>query len=171
MANSLCENPNVRVIFIVKSLRNFSYGALSVPIILFLELIGLTHEEIGVLMTISLIGNLIICFSLSSHADTIGRKKVMILCSIMKFIAGVIFAFSSNLYYLIFAGIIGTISLSGCELGPFLSIEQAILSDFVDLDYKEPSQKEAKITNVLGWYNLAGFVSNALGAGFASVLI
>jgi hypothetical protein len=56
----------------------------------------------------------------------------MLVCSIFKFISGAIFAFCSNIYALILGGIIGTISLSGAEMGPFLSIEQAILSDLVD---------------------------------------
>ena len=131
MTISFTINPNTLIIFINKTLRNFSYGALSVPIILYLELIGLTHEQLGILMTISLIGNLFICFSLSSHADTFGRKNVMLICSILKFIAGGIFAFSNDIYLLAFGGVIGTISLSGTEMGPFLSIEQAVLSDIV----------------------------------------
>lgn len=106
-------NTDVLLIFIVKSLRNFSYGALSVPIILYLELINLSHEQIGVLMTLSLIGNLVLCLVFASHADKLGRKNVMLICSIMKFIAGGIFSFSRNIYLLIFGGIIGTISLSG----------------------------------------------------------
>ena len=73
-------------------------------------------------MTLSLIGNLILCLIFASHADRLGRKNVMLLCSLMKFIAGMVFVFSRNIYLLIFGGIIGTISLSGTEMGPFLSV-------------------------------------------------
>ena len=41
--------------------------------------------------------------------------------------AGVVFALTSNITLLILTAIIGTISPSGNEVGPFLAIEQAAL--------------------------------------------
>ena len=46
-------------------------------------------------------------------------------------LAGLAFALTSNLIYLIVAGTIGVISPSGHEVGPFLSIEQASLSHLI----------------------------------------
>ena len=53
------------------------------------------------------------------------------------------------------AAIVGVISPSGNEVGPFLSIEQAALSQLVS---------DQQRTRVFAWYNLAGSVMTALGA-------
>jgi MFS family permease len=75
--------------------------------------------------------------------------------------AGLAFACTSNLLFLVIAGTIGVISPSGNEVGPFLSIEQAALSHIV------PS---AARTEVFAWYTLAGSAATALGALFAGGL-
>jgi len=69
--------------------------------------------------------------------------------------AGVAFASTSNLVFLVVAGTIGVISPSGSEVGPFLPIEQAVLSQVV------PSHTR---TTVLAWYALAGSFATAMGS-------
>ena len=69
--------------------------------------------------------------------------------------AGVTFAFTSQMWLLVVAGTIGVISPSGQEVGPFLSIEQAALSQVV------PDRDR---THVFAWYTMAGSLATALGA-------
>jgi len=69
--------------------------------------------------------------------------------------AGVMFAFTHSLILLTLAAIIGTISPSGNEVGPFLSIEQAVLPQTIPDRHR---------TQVFAWYNLVGSFSTALGA-------
>jgi MFS family permease len=69
--------------------------------------------------------------------------------------AGIAFASTSNLIFLIIAGIIGVISPSGNEVGPFLSIEQAALSHVV-----APKVR----TEVFAWYTLTGSLATAAGS-------
>jgi len=60
------------------------------------------------------------------------------------------------------AAIIGVISPSGNEIGPFLSLEQAALSQLLSSEQR---------TRAFGWYNLAGSLAAAAGAlagGFLS---
>ena len=56
---------------------------------------------------------------------------------------------------LILAAIVGVISPSGNEIGPFLSIEQAALSQLL------PNERR---THIFAWYNLVGSFATALGA-------
>jgi len=70
-------------------------------------------------------------------------------------LAGLMFAFSTNFILLTLAAIIGTISPSGNEVGPFLSIEQAGLSQTI---------ADTRRTQFFAWYNLAGSLSTAVGA-------
>ncbi|MDD2809839.1 MFS transporter, partial [Rhodoferax sp.] len=65
------------------------------------------------------------------------------------------FMVTDNIAVLMAAAIVGVISPSGNEIGPFLSVEQASLSQIV------PDQKR---THVFAWYNLAGSFATAAGA-------
>src|ERR1700730_16084924 len=76
--------------------------------------------------------------------------------------AGVMFACTSNLLFLILAGTIGVISPSGNEVGPFLPIEQAAMSQIV------PSRSR---TQVFAWYSLAGSIATAVGSLAAGFLV
>jgi len=67
--------------------------------------------------------------------------------------AGAAFASTTSLFLLTIAGIIGVISPSGNEVGPFLSIEQAALSQVVS---------DKSRTSIFAWYTLAGSVATAL---------
>jgi MFS family permease len=80
---------------------------------------------------------------------------MLIIGSILMAAAGLAFACTSNLLFLVIAGTIGVISPSGNEVGPFLSIEQAALSHIVPA---------AARTEVFAWYTLAGSLATALGA-------
>jgi predicted MFS family arabinose efflux permease len=75
--------------------------------------------------------------------------------------AGLAFAFTRELWLLVVAGTIGVISPSGQEVGPFLPIEQAALSQVV------PDRAR---TDVFAWYTLTGSVATALGALAAGFL-
>jgi predicted MFS family arabinose efflux permease len=66
-----------------------------------------------------------------------------------------VFAATADFVLLILAAIIGVISPSGNEIGPFLSIEQAALSQIVPNDQR---------TRVFAWYNLVGSFATATGA-------
>src|SRR5439155_14732286 len=68
---------------------------------------------------------------------------------------GIAFLLTRRPELLMLAAIVGVISPSGNEIGPFLSIEQAALSQLV------PDQER---TRVFAWYNLAGSAATALGA-------
>ena len=80
--------------------------------------------------------------------------------------AGLAFASTRNFFFLLIAGTIGVVSPSGNEVGPFLSIEQAALSQVI------PQRSR---TELFAWYTLAGSLSTALGAlsagGAAGLLV
>ncbi|HEV7215612.1 MAG TPA: MFS transporter, partial [Chloroflexota bacterium] len=69
-------------------------------------------------------------------------------------------ALSANAVLLALAAIAGTISPSGKEVGPFLSLEQAILPQ---------TAPDARRTGLFAAYNLVGSLSSALGALVAAV--
>jgi MFS family permease len=142
-------------LFITRIARMFGYGFLSVVLILYLEQVGLSQVQIGLLLTLTLIGDTIISLWITTNADRIGRRRMLIIGAILMIFAGVLFAITRNFVFLLIAATIGVISPSGYEVGPFLSIEQAALSQIVSNERR---------THVFAWYNLVGSFATGLGA-------
>ena len=142
-------------LFITRIARMFGYGFLSVVLVLYLEQVGLTQVQIGLLLTLTLIGDTIISLWITTNADRIGRRRMLIVGAILMVFAGVLFAITRNFVFLLIAATIGVISPSGYEVGPFLSIEQAALSQIVSNERR---------THIFAWYNLVGSFATALGA-------
>ena len=119
------------VLFIARFTRLFSYGMISIVLTLYLTSIGYNQWQIGSLFTIILFGNVFITLLLTTTADSIGRRNVLIIGSLLKVFAGMMFAFAYDYVLLILAGIIGIMSPTGGEIGPFLAVEQACLTETV----------------------------------------
>jgi MFS family permease len=149
------------LLFLTRFMRLFAYGSLSVVLVFYLIGLGLNASQTGVLLTLTLVGDTVISLYLTTRADRIGRRRILIVGAILMAAAGVAFACTHNLVLLIFAGTIGVISPSGNEVGPFLSIEQAALAHIV------PDQSR---TELFAWYTLAGSVATAMGALFAGMI-
>jgi MFS family permease len=142
-------------LFLTRFVRLFAYGSLSVVLVFYLIGLGLSESQTGLLLTLTLIGDTVVSLYLTTRADRIGRRRMLIVGAILMAVAGLVFAFTHNFLLLIFAGTIGIISPSGNEVGPFLSIEQAALSHVV------PGRTR---TEVFAWYTLAGSLATAIGA-------
>ena len=149
------------LLFVTRFARLFAYGSLSIILVFYLIGLGLTDGQAGLVLTLTLVGDVVVSLYLTTRADRIGRRRMLIVGSILMAAAGLVFACTSNLLFLVIAGTIGVISPSGNEVGPFLSIEQAALSHIV------PS---AARTEVFAWYTLAGSLATALGALFGGGL-
>ena len=143
------------LLFLTRFIRLFAYGSLSVVLVFYLIGLGLSETQTGMLLTLTLVGDTVVSLYLTTRADRIGRRRMLIVGAILMAAAGFAFACTSNLLLLIVAGTIGVISPSGNEVGPFLSIEQAALSHVV------PDRRR---TEVFAWYTLAGSLATAAGA-------
>lgn len=154
-----------RILFGTRILRLFAYGFLSVILALYLSQLGMSEVNIGLLLTLTLLGDAMISLWITTRADRVGRQRMLIAGAALMILAAVIFATASNFYLLLAAATIGVISPSGYEVGPFLSIEQASLTQLV------PDHRR---TRIFGWYNLVGSFATALGAlaggGFSQML-
>jgi MFS family permease len=147
-------NTDIILLFITRILRMFSYGLLSIALVLYLVQLGLSETETGFLLTLTLIGDAVISLGITTTADRLGRRRMLILGAILMTVAGVTFVLTRNLTLLTIAAIIGIISPSGYEIGPFLAIEQAALSQLISNEQR---------TRIFAWYNLVGVVATALG--------
>src|SRR6266446_1825827 len=155
------KQSDVRLLFATRIARLFAYGFLSIVLLLYLAELGLDENRIGLLLTLTLIGDTIISLGITTTADRIGRKGMLIFGAVLVVFAGALFASTSNFLLLLMAATVGVISPSGNEVGPFLSIEQAALSQLISAERR---------TQIFAWYNLSGSFATALGALAGGVL-
>jgi MFS family permease len=146
---------DIPLLFTTRIIRMFGYGFLSVVLALYLAQRGLSEGEIGLLLTLTLAGDAAITLWITTSADRLGRRRMLIFGAGLMIMAGVIFSLTGNYILLVVTAIIGVISPSGNEIGPFLSIEQAALSQLL------PDEKR---TQTFAWYNLVGSFATATGA-------
>jgi MFS family permease len=133
----------------------FGYGLLAVVLVLYLSAVGLEETRIGLLLTLTLIGDTVVSLWLSTQADRYGRRLTLALGALLIVGAGTVFLVTDAFWLLLTAATIGVISPSGYEVGPFLAVEQAALSQTVP---------DAHRTRAFAWYNLAGSFATATGS-------
>jgi MFS family permease len=143
------------LLFGTRCARLFAYGLFSVVLVLYLSASGLSDARIGLLLMLTLLGDTVISFWLTTMADRFGRKRTLLTGAFLMVCAGVVFAVTSDFWWLLLAATVGVISPSGNEVGPFLPVEQAALAHTIT------SQDRP---GVFAWYNLAGSLATAMGA-------
>src|SRR5438045_5862428 len=95
------------LLFLTRFTRLFAYGSLSVVLVFYLIGLGLSESQTGLLLTLTLAGDTIVSLYLTTRADRIGRRRMLVVGAILMAAAGMAFAFTSNFLLLIFAGTIG----------------------------------------------------------------
>ena len=146
---------DISLLFTTRIVRIYSYGLLSVILALYLAQAGLGEHQIGLLFTLTLAGDAGISLWLTTTADRFGRRRTLLVGALLMIMAGAVFLATNNIILLMVSAIIGVISPSGNEIGPFLSIEQAALTQLVT---------DKRRTQTFAWYNLSGSFATAAGA-------
>jgi MFS family permease len=134
----------------------------SVVLVLYLAAVGVSAERIGLLLTMTLVGDTVISLGITTTTDRIGRKRMLVAGALLMVLGGAVFAASESFLLLLVAATIGVISPSGNEVGPFLAVEQAALAQRVTAERR---------TSVIAWYNLAGSFATAAGALVCGVIV
>jgi predicted MFS family arabinose efflux permease len=147
--------PDGWLLFVTRCVRLFAYGSLSVVLVLYLRAAGLEEWQVGLLLTLILLGDTAVSLWITTAADRAGRRRMLVAGAVLMALAGAAFALTDNFWLLLVAGTVGVISPSGNEVGPFLAVEHAALSHTVPAGQR---------TAVFAWHNLAGSLSTALGS-------
>jgi MFS family permease len=156
---------DVSRLFATRAIRLFAYGLVSVVLVLHLVAAGLDEARIGLLLTLTLLGDTALSLWITTRADRGGRRRMLVLGAGLMVLAAAAFATSTSFAVLLLAATVGVVSPSGNEVGPFLAVEQAALSQEL------PARRR---TAAFAWYQLTGSVATAFGAlaggGLAEVL-
>jgi MFS family permease len=143
------------LLFAARICRLFAYGFLAVVLVLYLRALGYSEARVGVLLAFTLLGDAAISLTITTRADRLGRRRMLLLGAGLMILGGAGMAVLQNFWLLLAAAIIGVLSPSGNEIGPFLAIEQACLAEVI---------RDEDRTRVFAWSHVLGFTANAVGA-------
>jgi MFS family permease len=143
------------ILFAARSIRTFSYGSLSLVLALYLSGKGFSAAQIGLVFTATLVEDAIFTALVASLAERVGPRRVLVLSAILLSLGGAALALAQAPALIAVIAILGTLSPSGQEAGPFTALEQALLPDAVAPDRR---------TRAFAWYSVFGFLPAALGA-------
>lgn len=101
---------DVKLLCIQRFVRLFAYGASTLILVAFLRELDISATRIGLFMTLTLAGDVVISFILTLYADRIGRRFILTLGALLMIGSGVVFALLDNYWILLAAAILGVIS-------------------------------------------------------------
>lgn len=153
-------NADGKLVFAEKCVRTVPYGFLGALYAVYMDRLGLSAFAIGIVLTVTVFTSSFYTFIISFIADRIGRKRTLVFFALMDFVAGSVLFLSSAWWSPIIAGIVGNMTVGAGEVGPFLSLEQAILPQTCD---------SKRRTLAFSIYNLVGYTSSAAGALLAGL--
>src|SRR5438093_8812294 len=83
-----------RLLFLTRVTRLFAYGSLSVVLVFYLTSLGLSASQSGLLLTLTLAGDTVVSLYLTTRADRVGRRRMLIIGAPLMVRAGLIFAYT-----------------------------------------------------------------------------
>ncbi|RYN63325.1 hypothetical protein AA0118_g4965 [Alternaria tenuissima] len=153
---------DVYIIILARYIRLFAYGSVALILALFFQEQGFSDEQIGLFMSLTLLGDVVVSLLLTLVADTLGRRRTLLLGAVSMAISGAVFATTSNYVALLLAAIIGVISPSGNEIGPFRAVEESTLAHLV---------AEDKRSDVYTWYVVLAVLGTSTGLAVGGVAV
>ncbi|PNY27992.1 membrane protein [Tolypocladium capitatum] len=145
---------DIKLICLQRFVRLFAYGSSTLILVSFLQALGHSRARSGLFMTLTLAGDVCISFLLTLVADAVGRKAILAAGAALMATSGIVFACASNYWVLLAAAVLGVISPSGNEIGPFRAVEESVVAHLTG---------NAERGDVYAWYSLVGTAGAACG--------
>ncbi|KAH8817093.1 major facilitator superfamily domain-containing protein [Xylogone sp. PMI_703] len=145
---------DVKLLCLQRFVRLFAYGGSTLVLVAYQNALGISQARTGLFMTLTLVGDILISFFLTLTADALGRRAILALGAALMCGSGVVFALSGNYWVLLLAAIVGVISPSGNEIGPFRAIEESTVAHLT------PAENRG---DIYAWYSLTGTAGTAFG--------
>ena len=149
-----------QLILLEKAVRTVPYGFLGVIYAVYLAQLGVDPFLIGVVLTLTVVSSALYTFIISFLADRIGRRKTLVFFALMDVFAAGLLLSSTTWWAPALAGIVGNMTVGAGEVGPFLSLEQAMIPQTTRTDRR---------TLAFSAYNLIGYGASSAGALLAGL--
>jgi MFS family permease len=142
-------------ILVVRALRGFADGLVSVLLAGYLIRLGFTSFEVGAIVTGTLLGSAVLTIALGLTAHRFHRRLLLLVASALMVLTGVGFVALTAFWPLLIVAVVGTLNPSAGDVSVFLPTEQAALANTA------PGHDR---TRLFARYNVAGNLAGAFGA-------
>lgn len=150
------------LIIFARCCRMIAYGASSLILALFFNELDVSDSRIGLFLTLTLIGDVVLSLAISLVADRFGRRRTVCCGAGLMMLSGITFALSENYWILLPAAVVGVLSATGGDTGPFRAIEESTLSELTVPETR---------SDVLTWYITTASLGSASGTVAAGRMI
>lgn len=140
--------------------RALATGMMGVLLGIYLAQVGLKVISIGLVISAGLLGAATATLVVTLSGDRWGRRRALLLLTLLSMVGGVMAALFSEQLFLSMAAFLGMLNGMGRDRGASLVLEQAILPLTVT---------DQERTQVFAWYNLLQDVGHALGGLLAGI--
>ncbi|KAK5275391.1 hypothetical protein LTR40_013109, partial [Exophiala xenobiotica] len=98
---------DTKILILQRFVRLFAYGGSTLILASYLSDLGISDTRIGLFMTLTLVGDVLISFCLTLIADQLGRRWILVLGAALMSVAGIVFGLSGNYWVLLAGAIVG----------------------------------------------------------------
>ena len=146
---------NAQLVFVAKTVRTFCYGALGVLLPVYLVELGMNARQLGVAVTLTLLASTAMTFMIRWPAERWGPRAALTAQAALIVVSATVFLLTRQPWLVVAAAMAGNLAAGTGETGPFLSLEQVIVTRDTPRD---------RLTATLSWYNLTGYAAAGVGA-------
>jgi MFS family permease len=150
------------IVNVTKALRTTGFGALSVVLALYLREQQFSELAIGAILSATLIEDALFTVASALLVQKFGMRAVLISASALICICGLLLMCNCPQWLIVTALVLGIVSPSGFEGGPFAAIEQSVIAR---------NTLSEGLTRAYSDYNLWGFAGAAGGALLAGLIV
>jgi MFS family permease len=148
-------------VFAAKTVRSFCYGFLGVLFPVYLSDLGVGAVGVGAAVTFTLLGSAALTWAVRFPAERWGGRAALLGLTGLSALAALIFLASREPWLVVLAAMLGNLAVGGGETGPFLTVEQVVVTRAVGAGRR---------TWMLSVYNLLGYGGAGFGAAFVGLV-
>ncbi len=152
---------DARIVLVAKAARTFCYGFLGILLPVYLSELGVGARGVGVMVTLTLASSAALTWGVRRPAERWGAKVALIGLAALSLGAAAMLLLSRAPWLVIAAAMLGNVAVGAGETGPFLTLEQVVVTRAVT---------GGRLPLALSLYNLVGYAAGAFGAGSAALL-
>jgi MFS family permease len=146
---------NVWLVLAAKSARTFCYGFLGVLLPVYLTELGMDARGVGAAAALTLLSSAAMTYGIRRPAERFGLRAALMAQAGLIVVAAALLLATRDPWLVIVAAMLGNLAVGTGETGPFLTLEQVVLTR---------ATARERLTAMLSLYNLAGYAAAGLGA-------
>jgi len=152
-----------KLIILSRGVCTFARSSIAILLALYLAKLGFSLVQIGVFLSAGVAGSAFFAFLISLIAEKMGRRRLLVMFTLMSAAAGLALVFIADFLPLIFFAFLGSIPGAGGAGGAVQPLEQASLPDTA------PPEKRTDLFAIYRIVAVGGTALGALAAGLPTI--